>query len=647
MYNRTLPPIRRLILVLALVLASLPRALPAAAQAEIPLLLGQMAQVDLAAGEAVTYRITTPQDGLYFLTVLEGGSDAFQVTMADLEGNVIAEDGLAALDQAPLDLTAGDYLLTISSDEGGATGFALMGMIGSMGRRQDDPGRMQLGGAVLLNNMRDARYGILEVPESPSPLPVFVMAAPDEGEQPVSITVEGDDDVFTSASNYQNPADMAMAVFWTDGGRFTVTVEPLAGEASVIGMVLLGPSPTEYRIGDTIDGVLPGSASRWIYTLELDAFYENVQVALTWDDAEVDLDLTVADALVDPSVDASSWAIDTPFEEVSLERMAPGRYLIIVKRASNMGVETPFTIEISGEEGVPPISLEADTYLEEEIGQDEVRYYQFEATGGHLIRVQVLSDDEEAALWFEAGLQPQAQMLVSSGGFLASPVQEAVFLAPVDGTYYMAVHNDGAPTSYRVIYMDEGPPPTLEANDVRRGEVEPKETQFFAFPVEEAGSFVTVLLVGDGAADLDLNLELMDERGNSQIYQTSSALGANEIVSQADAPAGTYTVKVMSYGEEPSRFTLISRVEDPQEVVQASLEVTNELDDPICTLYVLPTESQEEPINRLDDPLEPGASLILELPAQHYELTAYDCDDNRIDYVEDVALQGSMFWTIR
>lgn len=621
-------------------------AAPAQAQEEAPLLLGQMTSVELDAGEAATYRFAVAIDGLYFLSVFEGDPTGFRATLTDDQGEIIAEDTLEALDSAPIDLTEGTYRLTVAAEEDGEVRFALMGMIGSMGRQADEPGLLHLGGAVLLSSMRSPRYGTLEIPEFPYPMPVFVVAAPEEGEQPVGITVEGDDNVEVFGSNVADPTDLAMALFWTDGGQFTVTMEPWDTEAAVIAMVLLGPSPEIYQVGDVIEDSLVEGIDRWIYVLELDSFYEELTVTLTWEDEDIDLDLTVADALVSPLVEGSSLGVDVPLEEVSLAGVLPGRYLITVNRASMEDMEVPFTLEITGQEGTPPTPLEEGTFLEGEIREGETRYYRFEAPAGRLIRVALASDDEDAALGFDVGLRPRLGNLASSSLFLEA-VAEAVFVTPVEGTYYVAVYNEGAPVPFQVGYLDEGTPPVLEANDVRTGEVAPGETAFFLFPVETEGAFVSVFLVGDGTADLDLTLELVDERGESPIYQSSTTLSANELVGQADAPAGRYTVQVTSYGDAPSRFTLISRVETPQELVQVSLDVTNESEAPVCTVYVTPTESTEEPTNRLEEPLEPGDTVVLELTAGHYDLMAYDCEGELVDAVEDATLQDEMFWRIR
>ncbi len=642
--NPSLTSVLAWVLLLALVTGLV--ASPVQAQEEVSLLLGQMTSVELDAGEEVTYRITVPTDGLYFLSVFEGDPTGFQATMTDSEGELIAEDALEALDNDPIDLTEGTYLLTISAEEGGEVRFALMGMIGSMGRQADEPGQLHLGGAVLLSSMRSPRYGTLEVPEFPYPLPVFVTAVPDGGEQTVFIAVEGDDNVDVSGSNLADPTDLAMALFWTDGGQFTVTVEPWDDEAAVIAMVILGPTPEIYQVGDVIEDSLVEGIDRWIYILELDTLYDELTVTLTWEDEDIDLDLTVADALVNPLVEDYSLGVDTTLEEVSMQGLLPGRYLIIVDRASSEDTEVPFTIEITGQEGTPPMPLEEGTALEEEIGEGETRYYEFEAPAGHVIRVQLASDDEDAYLSFDVGLRPQLGNLASSALFLET-VTEGVFVTPVDGTYYVTVSNEGGPAPFAVSYVDEGPPPVLEANDVRTGEVAPGELTFFMFPVEMEGAFVSVLLVGDGMADLDLVLELMDERGDSEVYQASTTLSSNEMVSQANAPAGRYTVKVTSYGDEPSRFTLISRVEDPQELVQVSVDVTNEAEVPICTVYVVPTGAEEEPTNWLEEPLEPGDTVVLELTAGHYDLMAYDCEGDLVDGVEDATLQGEMFWRIQ
>lgn len=84
------------------------------------------------------------------------------------------------------------------------------------------------------------------------------------------------------------------------------------------------------------------------------------------------------------------------------------------------------------------------------------------------------------------------------------------------------------------------------------------------------------------------------------------------------------------------------------DVAQASLTLVNNLDIPICYVFISPSDSAEWGNDWLgNDTIPPGGSYTFHLPAGTYDLSAHDCDGNPVsEEVQGQPISGEMTWTI-
>jgi len=85
-----------------------------------------------------------------------------------------------------------------------------------------------------------------------------------------------------------------------------------------------------------------------------------------------------------------------------------------------------------------------------------------------------------------------------------------------------------------------------------------------------------------------------------------------------------------------------------QDVAEASLTLVNNLDIPICYVFISPSDSAEWGNDWLgNDTIPPGGSYTFHLPAGTYDLSARDCDGNPVsEEVQGQQISGEMTWTI-
>ncbi len=619
--------------------------------------LGQVVPLSLAAGEVVRFELEIPQDGTYYLFLFESDGGPIQMTLEDPDGQVLIEGSPDQIEGKELELQAGSYLLTISAEEEGILTFAWIGMIGSMTPGREEPGTLYLGSQVSIAKVGAGHHALLEIPQSEDLQTILIFIIPRAPSQALWLEVMSEDGetTYEEANNRHDPEDSVIGTFWTKGGRFLIRVTPTFGETKTGAtiFVLIGLPPDIYTVGDTIEETLSAGDDRQLYVLELDTFYKSVTVTLTWEDPEVDLDLTVADALVEPMVSERSIAWEGTSEEVTLGPLLPGRYLIVVERTSEPA-EVGFAVEISGEPGELPAELALDEPFEGELEEEAVRYFQFEGQASHLYQITV-EGDPEARAGLGVGLHPRDLSLVLPNIFVGDKLPRRYrFVAPADALYYIELTNLGPAADFQITVEDLGLPPALLPNDVVQGRVQDGETVHFHLPVEAPGRFLSVFLIGPEGVELTLQLVLLDERGRDVVREISNkADSAYQMVSLPQAPVGDYVVTVTPYEAlgkpvEVADFTLITQLEEPQELVQASLEITNEGDFDVCQVTATPlgVGIEAEPIELLEEPLAPGETITVTLPAGHYDLADYDCEDTQLDELEDVVIQGAMMLAV-
>jgi hypothetical protein len=85
-----------------------------------------------------------------------------------------------------------------------------------------------------------------------------------------------------------------------------------------------------------------------------------------------------------------------------------------------------------------------------------------------------------------------------------------------------------------------------------------------------------------------------------------------------------------------------------EDVAEASLTLVNNLDIPICYVFISPSGSAEWGNDWLNnDTVPPGGSYTFRLPAGTYDLSARDCDGNPVsEEMYDQEIAGEMTWTI-
>ena len=118
-------------------------------------------------------------------------------------------------------------------------------------------------------------------------------------------------------------------------------------------------------------------------------------------------------------------------------------------------------------------------------------------------------------------------------------------------------------------------------------------------------------------------------------------------------PSGTYDLRAddcdgnpldiqtgITLGAEGITWTL-------SDVTQASLTVINQLDIPICYIYISPAGSAEWGGDWLGgDAIAPGSEYTFTFPEGTYDLRAEDCNGNLLTEEYGATLSGDMTWTI-
>ncbi len=580
-------------LVLA-ILGTLPLARPLHAQEvqeePIPLMLGQILAEALDAGESAFYRVELPYPTLYTIVLLKGDGSLFQILVRDEEGQVVWKGNLAEQEGELALLEAGSYTMELSTETGGQVSLMWSGLgLSSFGPSVNYPGRLYPGGPTDITGVWVPTSALLDVPNSPYPVLVYLVAEPLDTPQPLVLTVadrmEGVG-FFRTADNGDDPGQQIDLVFWTAGGPFVVGVAPSPLDppvedpgAKVRVAAILGPRPEVQTVGDTVEGSLAEPLNSWVIPLEVDAFQRQITVTLTWDEPAVNLDLGLAE--LDPTnrvaptqivefniysgLRARSLEAEGTQEEVVLEGVLPGRYLIVIYREDGFGIPVDtWTVRIQGEPGSPPQEIALDTPVQGTLAQGEVRYFRFTARTGQTIRIQAESDNPETELYLNVGLRPQGipvlfpEQLYGTG----KPSVEETFAAWWTGPHYIALRNFGERGEYRLVVELQDELRRLEPNARLRDRIGPGEEREYVLSVEESDGFLRLFLVGDDPeADLTLELSLADGWGNYPVLRTSRRPGSHEALGLVSPPPGDYRIRVLSDAEEPVSFVLLTRWE--------------------------------------------------------------------------------------
>ncbi|MCB0113334.1 MAG: PPC domain-containing protein [Caldilineaceae bacterium] len=555
----------RILAALVLVLASIAVVLaPSAALAQgsdgIPILLGEYVQGDFAEGEARAYAVYVPESGAYMITSDDEEAAAAFSVVVSAAGDTIFEGAL--LNATELSLAEGIHLVEVTANADSTLGMFVLGMIGTMSDSDRTPGRLYPGSLYMEERVSESRYATLSIPNVGYPQQVLLYIDAVE-EDVFSLSAEGDDIGYRYA--YSNDQDLLG--FWTEGGDYLITVDPWERRSDFSLIVFLSGAPALLPLDEALDGNLVAGNDTIVYELDLDTFYDSVQVKLEGGDEENPLYITVVDSLYS-TVQQFYSEQDDDAQIVNMESVLPGTYYVAVSR---YGVEdeAPFTLYAEGVEGEPLGQLENEETVEGEIAADATVYYQFEVTQpGALVDVVLASEVEEADFDLAVGLN--LQNLPWSSASLG--VNEQVsFMAPAAGTYFVQVTSYSGEGPFELTATEGDLATELVTGEVTEGSVDDDARVVYRLIVDEPGQILSVLLVGGDESDLDLSVNLYGETGDIVNGLSSASLGSSEIVAQADAQTGMYEVTVRAYGDGDD-FRILARLESAEDLLEIESE---------------------------------------------------------------------------
>jgi hypothetical protein len=549
-----------LVIALALVFSplSLQAASPAAASAQDvtyrSILLGEYISQELVEGEVAGYVIYIPESGVYLVSAGNEAPDTLYLTVYDEEDEIVF-DGLL-IEAENLELTAGAYVLEIEAEEDIAFQFVVIGIIGNMSDSAREPGKLYPGSFYTEDRVSEERYATFSLPAVGHPQPVLLYLQTGEGDS-TTLSVEGEDIGY----RYIYSDDTDLLTFWSEGGDYTVTVEPWQRRSEFSLIIFLGGQPRELILEESIDGNLIEGADKVVYALNLETFYNEVTVALEGGDEESPLQIQVVDRLYN----ASETFYAEEEDGVQVVRMAnlfPGAYYVVIERWYSESLQE-FTLSATGEAGDPLVILESGELFEGELGSEGRVYYQFEVSqAGALVSVDLLSDADEADFDLSAGMTPRNPLWSSAS---SGSTEQLIFMAPYAGTYYIQVYSYYGEGAYEIVAEEGDLAPELFSGEVTAGSVDEDSYAIYLLEVDRPGQFLTVLLVGGDESDLDLAVTLLGEDGYVANRLTSTNAGSAEIVSQAMAVPGLYEVAVRAYGAGDD-FKILVRLEDPADL---------------------------------------------------------------------------------
>lgn len=618
----------------------------AAAQAAepIPLMTGEYAWLEMAAGEQAAFSVDIPVAGQYFFSPDEEAGDPgnFSLRIIDPEGEELFSGAFGAV---KLKLAPGPHTLRFTAAADDVLAFFLLGNVGALAEDPDAPGQLYPGTVYGEADVDGERYGLLSLPGTPYPQEVLLFVYTEPADARAFVQAEGDAIRFASLDTAKDN----MLRFWMEGGEALVTVDPGAATAFSVVIMLSGP-PEALDLDATVATTLEPGDVQVVRRLVVDDYHPSATVEVRWNDPEVDLSAKVVDDFDNPDFivfgDPAESEEGSPLQRIELEHLVPGVYYLVVDSFSRLEESLPVTLRTAAEPAGDIPTLTSGAPLEASMAENSTALFRFDvAEAGSLVTVELAAADEETTDFDINVTRRPGAIMESSRTFAAS--ESVAFLAPGAGLYFVEVASEAA-GDFTLTMTEHGPAPLIAANEVLRGEVDADTAAFYRLPIEDADQLFSAVLVGDGAADVDLEIELLDAKGRLLHSLRSASERPFEIVALAAPTPGIYTVKVTAY-DNPSSFALLPRLENPFTFFVATLNVVNRGEADICSLFVTPQgDLFGVQVNRLDPdaPLAPGETFPLELDAGRYDLQALDCDGNVVAESENVLLQGLMSWPI-
>ncbi len=520
-----------------------------------PLFLGQYIVEDLANGETRDYTLTVEEAAVYETRIInEDDALAFDLVITDESGAEIFNDIFGKLE---FELSPGAYNLHFEAVDNAQLAFAMLGNIGDMTEDIIDPGSVPPGSIFTTDSANDTLYAFLTVPETPYPqqVTIYFEAGSDSG---FYVTAEGDNIGYVDAE--AAAGETGLLRFFTHGGDFLISAEPdEAGAALTLIPFLSGP-PTTLTPNESVQGIIPAGEYAVVFSLTLDAPLENV--VFSTDSILEDVDITVVDHLYDGNYIESSYGD----QELQLDIMQPGVYYVIVETYDELEEDTAVELSLEGVVGEPLEVIEAGDVVEGEFaaGDEQVTVYIDVPEAGSVISLALSSQTEDSDFDLEAGINLD-QAIWSTYDIGSDDTMR--FLAPMAGRYFLRILSNQGEGDYALTVEDLGVATQLTMGDTVWGTVEEGQEQVYSLSVEDPGSLLSIVLVGQKDLDLDLQFSGYDEYGGMLAYESGYSSGPAEIVSAPLEEPGMYEVVVSAEYSAGGDYVLRTFAINPNQIV--------------------------------------------------------------------------------
>lgn len=553
LFPRLLARLLALALVAALMVPAVPALAAPPAQEGEPesLILGQFVYEPMRTDEVRVYELNVPESGDYqIIPVDEEAAVDFDLIVTDAEGNELFNDIFEG-PTVPVTLEPGNVTLEFYAVEDSVLFFVVVGEIGAMSADPDQPGALNTGSIYYEDRISDARYATLTIPDTTYPQQVLIYLAPGE-EDVFFVSAEGPGVGYVSVSTEESE----FLRFWTDGGEYLISVEPLERRSELALTVYLSGRPDSMTIGEPIQDTVPAGATEAVYELELDASYDNLVLEL---ESDADLGLRLVDTVYDSEVSYDS------FGEPALEipNLFPGVYYVFVTAPEEAAEAIPFTLAVSGTAGRPVTALEGGVLHTDafEEGEESIGYTFDVSQPGALVTVALSSEEDDTDFNINVGLRPGASIWSS---YTFGSNDELVFMAPVAGTYHISIDSNGDVGEFGVTASEGDLVPEVVSGQTIWDTIEGSGGRLYRLEVDEAGKLLVMVLVGSDTVDLDLRVASYNAEGDTVAYLSGATGGSMESISQVLTEPGVYEVVVTSYfGEEDTAYFLTTILEDP------------------------------------------------------------------------------------
>lgn len=513
-----------------------------------PLLLGQYANAPLASGESVSYDVVIPESGSYLITAVDDDAAAdFDLVVTDEAGNELYNDIFATTELA---LEAGTITLNFTAVGDNTLFMVVLGQIGTMNADERKPGKLFPGSVYIEEDVSEARYATVTIPETAYPQQVLVYVEPGEGDTFYAYA-EGES-VYSSITTDSD----SILRFWTQGGEYKIYTEPYDRRSTMTLIVFLSGRPAEVMLDEPREAALAAGVTEMIYEVQLDSNYTNVEITI---DSDADMGVTLMDGYYDYDVYHSSYGEGS----LEIDTLYPGVYYLLVQAGEESESETPYTLTITGEAGRPTVGLELGAPHDDEFmdGEESINYSFAVPTPGSEIIVTLSGADSNTDFDMNAGLRPGSS---NWSAYSYGSDETLTFLAPIAGTYYVTVNGNGGVGPFTIEVAEGEAAPLLENGAVIYDFLEGDVRNNYLLPVSEGGKLLTVALVGPAAADFDLTVNGYNARGDSILSLSGYSSGSAEIVSYVVTEPGNYAVSISSYGDASGYYFLQAQVVDPR-----------------------------------------------------------------------------------